>query len=245
MRKPSDVWVHWSEHITEDGSKKVKCRYCEAKPMTKNATKCADHTGKCQARIDQGIDFELTPPNSDKSSTTAAVATKTSVRTKRKKANWSEDEWQASGSDNVADKTKRKAAIAMISDLLRVGDDSPSARKKPFSKYTDEDFKKEERELRIKELRLNVQLLEMKHDLYERLLPLADKASQALDSYLDERAAKEQNVHDPFGTPGTSQVQVVYTSQAEDTATTAYETRTDQALFAPSVSGTVVQTDAQ
>lgn len=73
----------------------------------------------------------------------------------------------------------KERAVNFISQLLELSE--TRTRFKPISSLTPEDFKKEERELNLKKLRLEVELLEHKQVLYQKFETLCDKVRVAVD----------------------------------------------------------------
>ena len=218
MRKQSDVWQHWEEIELDNGSHKWRCRYCQQKPQNKNATKCSEHTLKCQERIGQGVEFTPAPTlykqNASLSSPGAGPSngptSGPSGSGLKRKAEFDDEEVTSAARSLMSDrngsdaghsrwkdssyKQRHQQAVEFLSELL--SNDEPSARKKPISMYSEEDYKKEERELRLKELRLNVKHLQLRNQLLEKLLPMTDRASEALDKYLSEPQSERHGVYE-------------------------------------------------
>lgn len=88
---------------------------------------------------------------------------------------------QSGRSGGVADD-----AMSLLSNLLGMGTTSSTSKKpkeKSFSKYTDEELIREERELSVREKRLKVKHLELRNDLYERLMPASERVGPVLDLF--------------------------------------------------------------
>lgn len=99
-----------------------------------------------------------------------------------------------------ADKT---LTLELLSNLFGNGSEGtskPAKRQKPIAQYTDEDFKREERELNLKKLRSEVKESEARAELFERLIPLTDKldplldrAGHAIELIIEEKMAQKVN----------------------------------------------------
>lgn len=178
MRQLSEVWDHWEVTTNDDGTKKIACKFCHASRIHKNATKCADHTLKCQARIEQGVEF--VKPNKRYSKTPKKMKLNTVGSSEEDD---SDDDLLGGSSLGNLNSSSKKRALEFISDLLQFNE--PQARK-PLSKYTEEDFKREERELGIKKMRAEVKLLEQKSGIMDKLDVVLDKVGVALETYVNQ-----------------------------------------------------------
>lgn len=92
-------------------------------------------------------------------------------------------------------RAEKRKAIEVISELLQLNESPVSSRKKPLSQYSDEDFAREQRELAINKARIEIRNMELKTELYDRLMNAADrlepflaKTSQLVDMLITERS---------------------------------------------------------
>lgn len=112
---------------------------------------------------------------------------------------------------------EEKSGADLLTELLGIdisGLSTSKRRQKPISQFTDEDFKKEERELNLKKLRLEVSHLELRNEFFERFIPFADvldkvgpvleKVSTVLDHMIERNSGA---IGDP-----SDQVQAVYSN---------------------------------
>lgn len=184
---------------------KVRCRHCQSKLQNKNATKCHDHTIKCQARIDAGIEYSVMPTTYPRASSSSngqqdevAIAARAILVNDMGGVHFSSPSASRANGDMKQEASgsgvnKRKVA-EMLSELLF--DDSMQSRKKPVHLMTDDEMRKEERELRLKELRLNVRQMQLKNQLLERLLPLSERAGEAIERYLSSTDGASEHAGD-------------------------------------------------
>ncbi|KAI1299204.1 hypothetical protein HDE_03873 [Halotydeus destructor] len=86
----------------------------------------------------------------------------------------------------------KEQVMQLLEQLLNSSDSTNGSRKKPAGQYSEEDFKREERELNIERMRLEVQYLKNKLGVMSKVEEVLNKASTALDFYVAEKGSEPQ-----------------------------------------------------
>ena len=192
----------------KDGNRKhdrLQCQHCDYK-LQRKANRCIVHTIRCpntpielkvklgfvnEEDIEVGVDGlpklkEALPlPKSN-------LSRKRRIRTK----GWSDMESNVTDDESVSGKlpkgkARKTEAITVFSDFLEnLGMDTTRARKK-FVDYTDADFEREEKELRIRKMRAEVKqieaqakMYEAKEEYYSRMPHLEERKIKLMDGLL-------------------------------------------------------------
>lgn len=89
--------------------------------------------------------------------------------------------------------------LTLLTKLVKLKEakNSTSLAKKPLSKFTDEDFERETKELTVKKLRLDVKLKEEQNRLYEKLGKGVSKVMKLIDFVLENQTATNVTVYAP------------------------------------------------
>lgn len=185
-RKPD--WIfdgHWTCEPNADGTlpetnkQRWKCNYCTVS-MTRKSNRLRKHMLDCpncpeeiKAKVDE---FNRSGRGRH--------------RAKRRHGSGESSSSDDDDLETTLSPLKKMRASELISQMLgltpEVGTSSKGP-KKHISKYTDEDFKREERELNLKKLRAEVECVELKNEMMKRLIPLSDKLSEAVHIYVEEK----------------------------------------------------------
>lgn len=213
----------------------MRCKYCQGKLQNKNATKCSDHTMKCQARINAGVEYNAIPNSYHRASpgpSNASLiklnsdelmsASRSLLTNDMNGIEFGPSTSHGNNRSKVVSPTeaKKRKLQEVLNELF--DDTLISSRKKPVHMLSDEEFRREERELRLKEQRLNVKHLQLKNQLLERLLPLSERASEAVERYLalteNAVAHQEHNEDVPEASvfEDEQQVSIVYANPNDD-----------------------------
>ncbi|KAI1292792.1 hypothetical protein HDE_06794 [Halotydeus destructor] len=217
-RRGDSIWDHWTIFEQPNPKKmsmdKMKCNYCDT-IHCRNTLRSKRHTVKCVGPVPEDVrkQYEteveeiLKEEAEGKRRPYQPKPHRPQARTERI-IDDSDDGENATGSRYTTGMEKRKA-VELISDLLQLNDSTITPRKKPLSQFTDEDFKREERELSIRKTRAEIKHLELKNELYDRLIhasdriePFLNKGNQLMDLMIAEKTGKHA-----FGPA----VEVVYT----------------------------------
>ena len=203
----AEVWKHWTTKKASSNKKDdiVECKYC-SKTYIKRNFRCRKHLVDCnEAPSDIKERFKNTifdPIPRPREST--------SKRTKRKKKGSDseseisddEDSKQTPKRDYTRQKSPRNNqknddALGLFSDFLEglgMGD-AVNARKKTYATYSEDDWKREERELGIRERRARINHWNSQTHYYnqlapfiEEMRPLVAKMNEVCDMYLSEKS---------------------------------------------------------
>ena len=203
-RKQDPVWDHWTVATKGDtySTDIMRCIYCEHQ-IQRSVVKCREHLMKnCTGDMPEGLreDFESRAQEAA-AAAQAASASRTSGRKRKKPTRSGEvSDFSEDSNDYIAPKTPKRQsfgnlsnkndAINLFSDFLEnLGMDAKSVRqKKPYSQYTEDDWKREERELAIKERRAKIRHWDAQTDFYNRLGPVVDRVAQAAEMYIAHSA---------------------------------------------------------